>query len=203
MLAQPVHFVVDGQDGFISDTQFLEHLIDGFRLLPGQFMGAVHHVEQQVRILHHFQGGFEGRHQLMGQPLDEPYGVRQGAAAAVRQIQLPGGGVQGGEQLILGIDVRMGQGIQQGALPGVGIPHQAHLLHFVLVPGPLLLFPVALHPADLVFQEGDPIPDPPPVHFQLGFPGSPGTDAAPQTGETGALAHDPGQHVLELGQFHL
>ena len=97
----------------------------------------------------------------------------------------------------------MSQLVQQGTLACIGIAHQAHLLHFTLVPGPLLLFPASLHLPDLFFQEGDPVPDPAPVHFQFGFTGPPGTDTAAQPGKTGPLSHDPGQHVLQLGQFHL
>ena len=48
----------------------------------------------------------------MGQTLNKAYGIRQDALAFIRQAQLPGGRIQRGEQLILGVDFGPGQHIQ-------------------------------------------------------------------------------------------
>ena len=49
----------------------------------------------------------------------------------------------------------------------------------------------------------NPLAGPPPVHLQLGFTGAGAADAARQTGESGILARQPREAVLELGQLHL
>ena len=43
----------------------------------------------------------------------------------------------------------------------------------------------------------------PPVRFQLGFAGAPGTDAAALAGQALAHAGESGQQILVLGQLHL
>ena len=43
----------------------------------------------------------------------------------------------------------------------------------------------------------------PPVGFQLGFAGAPGTDAAALPGQAGAHTGKPGQQILVLGKLHL
>ena len=45
MLPEPVHFVVDGQDGLVRDFQLPEYLIHGIRLFLIQFVGAVDHMD--------------------------------------------------------------------------------------------------------------------------------------------------------------
>ena len=43
--------------------------------------------------------------------------------AGVRDLQRPGGGVQGVKQPVPGRDSSVGQGIEEGGLAGVGIAH--------------------------------------------------------------------------------
>ena len=91
----------------------------------------------------------EGFDQEVGQIIDKSHGIGKHSSAAV-DLKSPGGGREGGERLILGIDHRAGEGVEQGALASIGVsgqgdevkaqfsaslsPSFAHCLHLFKLP---------------------------------------------------------------------
>ena len=69
---------------------------------------GIEHVQQEVRLLELLERGLEGRHQGVGQILDEPDGVGEHDLALLREPHAAGGGVEGREQLVLGGRPRCG-----------------------------------------------------------------------------------------------
>ena len=140
---------------------------------------------------------------MVGKLGDKSHRVRQDHVQVVRDLQLPGGGVQGVKEPVIGRDPRTGKLIEQSGLSRVGVAHNGHHGDGILHP-PFPLDPTDLtHLLQLRFQAGDPLPDVPPVAFQLGFAGTPGADAAALAGKAPAHAGEPGQKILILGQLHL
>ena len=56
---------------------------------------------------------------------------------------------------------------------------------------------------DVAFQRADAMTNLPAVHFQLGFAGTAGADAAAKTGQIFPMSCQSGQAVFELGEFNL
>lgn len=50
----------------------------------------------------------EGFHQVVGQATHQPHGVNEHDGGAFRQLERPGSGVQGSEQLVFRQDARLG-----------------------------------------------------------------------------------------------
>ena len=165
--------------------------------------GAVVHDHQHVRQGRLLQRGPEGADQRMGQLADESYRIHQQIFRFLRRLHSPGHRVQGGEELILGIDLGSRQGVQQRGLAAVGISHQSHHRRSVLLPVFPADIPLLFHFRQPALQLRHPFPDPPPVHFQLAFSGAPGTDAARQPAQHQPLADQPGALILQLRQLYL
>ena len=99
---QPVQLVPDQQHGPAGGSQLGQDPVHGAHLGLRLGVGEVGHVQQQVRLLDLLQRGPEGRHQVVGQLLDEPDRVGEQRLAAAGQPDPARGGVEGGEQLVLG-----------------------------------------------------------------------------------------------------
>ena len=55
----------------------------------------------------------------------------------------------------------------------------------------------------LLFQPRDALPGASAVDLQFGFSGPPAPDSAGEPGHGRVFGHQPGQHVFQLGEFHL
>jgi len=84
-------------------------------------VGDVHHVQQGVGFGDLLQRGAEGGHQLGGQLLDEADRVGEEGGVAARQADAAGGGVERGEELVLGQHVGLGDCVEQGGFASVGV----------------------------------------------------------------------------------
>ena len=198
-----VALVDDFNPFLLCGAQFRQDFFHGVMLAEHFLAGAVGNNHQHVRQGRFLQRGAEGADQRMGQLADKADGVRQQILCVLGRRHPAGHRVQRGKQLVLHIDVGPGQGVQQGGLAGVGIAHQRHYGNLVafpaLPPDAALLFQLVQPPSQLCH----PFPDTPPVHFQLAFAGTPGTDTAGQPAQGQSLSDQPGGAILQLGQFHL
>ena len=145
---------------------------------------------------------------MVGQAAQQAHRVNEHHPAAVRQLQPPRGGVQGGEELILRQHPRLGEGVKEGGFPHVGVPHNGHGGDAVLPP-PL---PQPLAALGQLFQlagkGGDAPLDVPAVHLLFALPGSPSGAAAtasatPLAGKLHPPPRQTGQLVPQLGKLHL
>ena len=74
---------------------------------PG--IGRVHHVEQDIRVLCLLQGTLKSLDEVVWQLADKAHCVCQEHLLAPRQLQIPGGRVQRGKELVLGQDAGSGE----------------------------------------------------------------------------------------------
>ena len=97
----------------------------------------------------------------------------------------------------------MGQGIEQGGFPGVGVADDGEDGEVLTPAGLTPLPPFIPDPGQILLQPVEAFPEAAAVRLQLGFPGAPAADAAHEPGEGVAFAHQPGQQVFHLGHLHL
>jgi hypothetical protein len=139
----------------------------------------------------------------MGQLLDKADGVGEQRFLAAGEGYSAGGGVEGGEQLVLGEDVGGGEGVEEGGFAGVGVADEGDGGDTGRLAALAVQVAVAADLADFPLDFGDAFADAPPVDFELGFARAARADAATQPGEDEALAAEAGKVVFELGQFDL
>ena len=89
----------------------------------------IHHMQDQIRAPHLVQGALEGLDEGGGQLLDETHRVGQGDFAAAVQFEAARGGVQRGEELVVGQHVRIRETVQQAGFARVGVARQRHFEH--------------------------------------------------------------------------
>jgi hypothetical protein len=166
-------------------------------------MGKVDHVQQQVGILQLLERRLEGADEAFGQVADKADGVGDDHLPLERKPQPSGGGVEGGKEQILGKDLALGEGVEQGRLAGIGVADDGDDRH----PGADALL-ATLHAAagqrlELLLQAADAVAQTAAVGLQLGFARTAAADTAHQARHGGPLAEQARQDVLELRQFHL
>ena len=105
-------------------AQLAQHGFDIGALLFGLGMGDVAHMHDQVGLDHLFQGRAEGRDQVGRQIGDEAHRVGDHAALAVGQLDRAHGGIERGEQQVLGHHAGARKAIEQRRLAGVGVADQ-------------------------------------------------------------------------------
>ena len=108
----------------------------------------------------------------MRQAGDEADGVGEDRRTPARQLQAAHGGIEGGEQHVLGDDVRMGETVEQRRLAGVGVAHQRHRRIRHSLAGRALQCPRPTYFLELVLQLADLLGDQPTVCLDLGFAGA-------------------------------
>ena len=176
---------------------------------PGR-IGQIHHDQQPIGLQGFFQSGTESLHQWRWQVADEAHRVGDQRRFAwpplgIGQIQPPGGGIQGGKQLVGGQHRRAaasaGEGVEQGALAGVGVAHQGKSPQALATPPQP--FAVFAQLSGVPLQPLDAAGDGAAIFFQLGFPWTAGADAAALAGQAQAPAAEPRQAIAQLGQLHL
>ena len=160
-------------------------------------------MEEEVGVLEEFEGGVEGGDNRRGELVDEADGVGYQDFVAIGQPDTTGDGVQGGEESVGGGDSGVGQGVEEGALAGVGVADERCHGEFgaaapftVKLSGTLDAFNLALESLDSAADEA-------PVGLNLGLAGAAGADAAAESFQVGPLAREAGEEVLVLGEFDL
>ena len=165
-------------------------------------------MEDQVRVRQLLQGGLEGLHQMVGQFSDEAHRVGDQHRAGVGDLQGAGGGIQRIKQTVAGGDPRVGEGVEQGGLARVGVAHNGHHRHLVLLPPVPLDCPDPPDLLEVLGEFGNFSADVAAVGLQLGLTGAAGTDGGFAAGgrltdQVPPHAGEAGQQVFVLGQFHL
>ena len=167
-------------------AQALEHLahVGGFGVAVGTC--DVAYVQDDVGLAHLFQGRAEGFHQFVRQVGDEAHRVRQDGRPAVGEVQHPQGGVESGEEHVLGHDLGLGQAVEQGRLAGVRVADQRHDRIGPALSRRTLQGARAAHLHQLLLQSPDLFRQQPAVGFDLGLAG------AAHDAEAAALAFQVG-----------
>ena len=185
----------------IGQAQLVEHLLDGLDLLLGLGAGGVDDVQQQVGLAGLLERRLERGDQRVRQVADEPDGVGQQDVAAAAELPAAGAGVERGEELVLDQDARVGQGVHQRALAGVGVADERDGRH-VAPAGDLALL-ARLDLGELGLEVLDAVRDEPAVFLELLLARAADADAALVARQVGPHPLEPGQGVLELRQLDL
>jgi len=144
--------------------------------------------------------------------LDEADRVGEQDGVAARQADAAGGGVERGEELVLGQHVGLGDRIEQGGFAGVGVADDGDDRDLGAPALGAVLGALAAHFFQFPPELGDALVDPPAVNLELGFAGAAQADAAGAAAAGGAaglagqvrpLAGEARLAVLVLGQLHL
>ena len=187
---------------FFQRAQVLQRLVHGLHLIAAVVSRGVEHVQQEVGFLHFFEGRPESRHQVGGELLDETDGVGEEHLTPVGQPDQASGGIEGDEQGVLDLDLRLGQGVQQGRLPAVRVTHNGN--HRKGNP-PATFAPQSPLFADLldVFLElADTVADAPAIAFQFLLARAARSNAGAQAGQV-AAADKPRQQMMQLRRLDL
>ena len=144
----------------------------------------------------------------MGQPADKADGVDENHLLAAGQNRPAGGGVKGGEQLILRDDLGAAQRVEQAGFADVGIADQRDDRHRVVLPAAAGLSASLLDRGELAPDQFHPPAQMPPVVLELALTGpaaGAGTPcaAAALPGEPVPQPGQPGQPVGEGGELGL
>ena len=109
-----VDLVEDGDGGPVGRAELAEHGQGGGVVLVAVGIAGVKQVDEKIGDHHLLERGLECLDEPVRQAADEADRVGQQQRAAVGQHQLAGGGVEGGEELVDGEDVRAGEPVEQG-----------------------------------------------------------------------------------------
>lgn len=122
-----VDFVEDDEHAFLVGVEFLEDLHGGFVELEDPFLAGVEDVDEEVGDDGFFERGFEGLDEPVGEIADEADGICQEELLAVGELDLAGGGVERGEELVFGEDLSAGDEIEERGFSGVGVADDGSL----------------------------------------------------------------------------
>ena len=158
--------------------------------------------------MHLVEGRAECLHELVGKVPHESDRVRQGVFPTARGLGPSHGGVQGREQLVAHQHARVGEPVEQRRLSRVRVAHDGDSRGGRPVPLGPLHGTSGPHRAQLATQLGHLGADAAPVDLEFGLTGSAQrADAAATGGRLAAHGLAPaaqaGQHVFQLGEFHL
>ena len=158
-------------------------------------------MQEQVGLAGLLERRLERGDQRVRQVADEPDGVREQDVPAAPELPALGPGVERGEELVLGQDVGVGQGVHQRGLAGVGVADQPDRRH--VAPAGDLALAAVLDLAELLLEVADPLGDEPAVLFELLLARAPDADPALVARQVGPHPLEPGQRVFELRQLDL
>jgi len=202
-LGHEIRLVEHQTSGGGIELEVPQETLDGALLLLEPLVGSVDDVQEQVRIPELLQGGPKGRDQVPGQVGDETHGVGDDDLSLSGEAQAPAGGIEGHEELVARGDVAVGEGVQQGGLPGVGVADDGQDRDPLVASTAPAHVALARELADAALESADPVPDASTadLHHRLARAAAP--DASRETGQAGILLRQPRQRVLELRQLDL
>src|SRR3972149_7314218 len=83
----------------------------------------IHHMNQEVGILKLIERGPKGARQVLRELPEKTHRIRDDDLALLRKTEPAGGGIQGGKQEVVGEDLALGEGIEEGGLTRIGISY--------------------------------------------------------------------------------
>jgi len=207
-----IDLVEDQQRLLFCNAQFRKHLPDRRHLLFGLRAGSIDDVQQQVGMDGFFQSGAERGDQVVWQPADETDRVGQQHEPSAAKRPAPGKRIQRRKEEISRRRLRIGKGVHEGTLTGVGVPDQRNGKE--VLPRLDLADLSTVDLGNLAFKQGDAVGDQSAVDFDLAFPRAARSDAAHDassgcaagTGDAFQVRPHPAKPrggVLELGQLNL
>ncbi|RMT76931.1 hypothetical protein ALP40_05465 [Pseudomonas viridiflava] len=164
---------------------------------------GVDDMQQQIGVARFFKRGTEGFDQFVRQVANEAHRVGQHDGTQIVELQSTQGRVQRGKQLVGCKNVRIGHGIEQRRLAGVGVAHQRYRrnVRTAATTTGLITLAANLFQATLDLPQAD--PEQATVGFELGFTRTTQTNPAFLAFKVRPATYQTRTHVLKLGQFDL
>ena len=200
---EQVDLVVDGDPRLGAGPQLVEHRLHGHLLGHEVGIGGIDDLEQQIGAHHLLERGAEGVDEVVRQLVDEADRIGHDDGTARGKRHLAARRVEGGEEHVGGVDVRIGQGVEERALAGVGIANERDGRDLVAVPVAGGRGSLALHLVEVGANLLDLLADEASVRLELALARAPGADAAAGAREVGPQPRQARQVVLERGQLDL
>jgi len=201
---EPVDLVEDHEDGFLGGADLLEDGVDGADLFLGVGMADIDDVEEEIGFDDLFEGGFERLDQSVRKFADEADGVAEQDVLVGREAEAAGGGIERGEQFVLGEDLGSGDGVEQGGFSGVGVADDRCERPLVTLATVALRGALATDDVEFLADAFDAFLGFAAVGFELGFAfAADGAEAAALAGEVGPETGEPREQILETGELDL
>ena len=160
-------------------------------------------MEKQVRLPDPLEGRQERLPQLVGKVVDESHRVDEDRLPAAGKPELPGGGIERGEELVRHEDVGARQAVEEGRFPGVGVPDERHHREPDFPAPPVMQRARPAHGRQLPLELPDLRADAPAILLELLLARPAGADPAAEPRQLLPPARKPPQPERELGQLHL
>jgi hypothetical protein len=199
-----VDLVEDHQGGAFGSADLGEHAIDGTDLFLGVRVADVDDVEEEVGFDDFLEGGLERLDEAVRELPDEPDGVAEEDVLVGGQPEAPGGGIERGEEFVLGEDAGAREAVEEGGLSGVRVADDGREGPLVALASVALGLPLATHDIEFVADAVDAFLGLAAVGFELGFAfAADGSEPTALTGKVGPEAGEAWEEVLELGELDL
>ena len=187
-----VHLVEDEELGFVGEVKLVEGVFDDLDLGGAAGVGGVDDVEEEVGVLEELQGGVEGGYDRGWELVDEADSVGNQDFVAIGEPDTAGDGVEGGEEAVGRGDAGVGQGVEEGALAGVGVADEGGDGQFRATAAFAVESSGALNALNLALEALNSAANEAPVGLYLGLAGAAGADAATESLKVGPLAREAG-----------
>ena len=199
-----VCLVVRHESRLVAGTQLVEDGLDRRAMLGHMGIRGVDHLDQDVGAIDLLERGPEGLHELVRELVDEPDGVRHDRRLAVTELHLPAGGIEGGEEHVLGArDFRTDERVEQRGLARVRVADDTYGRPQPTIATPGRRLALLADALDAFLHLADPGPDDPAVRLELALAGAAGPDAAAGPRQVGPQLRQARELILELGELHL
>ena len=187
----------------VADHAFQD--VDDVGALGGAVgVGDVADVEDDVGFGDFLEGGAEGGDEFGGKVADEADGVGEDDAAAGGEVEPAHGGVERGEELVLGVDLGTGEGVEEGGFAGVGVADEGDDGIRHAAAGAAVEASGAADLLEFFLEADDAVADEAAVGFDLGFAGSAEeAEAAALAFEVGPAADEAAALVFEVRELDL
>ena len=203
LAAELVDLVVDADLRHAIRIELAEHRVDLAHALPAIAVTGIDEVQNQVGFARLLQRRTERRDQLVRQVPDEAHRVGQHDGASVGQFEAADRRVQRREKLVLDVDARIGERIEQGRLAGIRVAHQRHGGHLGTDSVLAIHRAAGVHVLEPFAQLLDAAADQAAVCFELRFARAAQPDAAFLPLEVGPAADQARGKVPELRELDL
>ena len=184
-------------------AELVEHRLHRGLLAEKVRIGGIHDLDQQVGTDDFLERGAERVDQVVRQLVDETDRIGHDDVPPARQTDLPAGRVERGEQHVGDVDVRIGHGVEQRALAGVGVADEGHGGDLAMVAATRGGGAVAADVVEIGADLLDPFADEPTVGLELALAGPSRADPATRARQVRPHPRQPRQVVLQRGELDL